>query len=155
MNHSDYIPTVTIKNVTGMGFKKMLLALKPYTQEHIPEGILGDPDAYIEIERLIGRTANIYAYMVYLQAYVANQVNVAKRAGDIEKKESLIRKRDALYELARAVKYKHSACSRMLTAALGYEEEKKVFERPDGKAREEKAKDKFKDRKMRGWDRSL
>jgi len=148
MTDTNYIPRVTIKNVTKMPFKKMLLALQPYTQEHIPEGILGDPDAYIEIERLIGRTANIYAYMMHLYAFVANEVNRAKLAGNTEAKDRLMRKRDALYELGRAVRYKQEACSRMLTAALGYDE-KKVFEKVDGKAREEQAESR---KKMPGWE---
>jgi hypothetical protein len=147
MDYSDYIPKVTIKNVTRISFKKMLLALKPYTQEHIPEGILHDPDAYTEIERLIGRTANLYAYLMHLYAYVANETTRAKLVGDTELKDKLMRKRDALFELGRAVHYKQEACSRMLTAALGYD--KGVFERVDGKAREEQADGR---KKMRGWD---
>lgn len=150
MDSSNYIPKVTIDNVTKMPFKKMLLALQPYTQEHVPEGVLHDPDAYTEIERLIGRLANIYAYLIHLYAYVANQVNVSKRKGDSERREKLTRKKDALYELARAVRYKHEACSRMLTAALNYNE-KQVFERPDGKAREETAET----RRLHGWGEPL
>ena len=148
MNKFDYIPTVTIKNVAVMPFNKMLKALQPYALEIIPEGIQQDPDAYQEIERLIGRFANIYSYMIYLYAYLANQVNKAKLVGDMSLKDKMIRKRDAMYELARSVRYKHEACSRMLTAALGYDEGK-VFERPDGKGREERA---GKRKKMRGWD---
>lgn len=148
MANSDYIPTVTINNIIKIPFKKMLLALKPYVLEHVPEGILQDPEVYVEIERLIGRLSNIYSYMIYLYSYVANAVNTAKLAGDLDQKDKLIRKRDAIYELARSVRYKHEACSRMLTAALGYEEGK-VFERVDGKAREEKARGK---KKMKGWD---
>lgn len=148
MDKTNYIPSVTIKNVRNMPFNTMLKALKPYVLEHVPEGILQDPDVYQEIERLIGRFSNIYSYMIYLYAYLANQVNKAKLAGDGELRDKMIRKRDAVYELARSVRYKHEACSRMLTAALGYDEGK-VFERPDGKAREEKVE---KRRVMKGWD---
>ncbi len=148
MGKTDYIPTVTIKNVKKMPFNTMLKALNPYVLEHVPEGILQDPDVYQEIERLIGRFSNIYSYMIYLYAYLANQVNKAKLAGDTELKDRMIRKRDAIYELARSVRYKHEACSRMLTAALGYDEGK-VFERPDGKAREASV---GKRKSMRGWD---
>lgn len=145
---NNYIPTVTVRNVVGMTFKDMLEALHPYVLEEVPEGILQDADAYQEIERLIGRFSNMYSYLIYLYAHLANQVNVAKRKGNTDKKDRLIRKRDAIYELARAIRYKHEACSRMLTAALGYEESQ-VFEKVDGKGREEKVKNR---RTMHGWD---
>lgn len=146
----DYIPNVTIDNVTTLSFTDMLIALKPYTQERIPEGVSHSAEAYTDIEQMIGRFANVYSYLIYLYAYVANSVNIAKRKGDTERKEALTRKKDALYELARAVRYKHEACSRMLTAALNYNESQ-VFERPDGKAREKQAET----RRMHGWGEPL
>ena len=100
-----------------------------------------------QIERLIGRLANMYSYMIFLYAYLANQVNEAKLEGDMRLKDKLIRKKDAIYELSRGIRYKHEACSRMLTAALGYEESK-VFERADGRGREKRMGKK----KMPGWE---
>jgi len=143
MNSEEYIPSVTVKNVTKMKFSEMLTLLKPYVLEFIPEGILGDQDAYGEIERLLGRFANIYAYLMYLYSHVANETNRAKHADDTVRKDMLTQKKNALFELARAVRYKHEACSRMLTAALGQEKHNAVFETADIKSRV---------RKVGGWE---
>lgn len=149
MKSDPYIPQLTINNVGAIPLKKMLRTLEPYTQTHVPEGIQGDPEAYQEIERLIGRFANVYGYMMQLYSQLAWEVNMAKRQGLKDRQEDMTRKKDAMYQLGRAVKYKQEACSRMLTAAIGYDRD--LFERPDGKGREEQADAIKAKRSMKGW----
>lgn len=140
----SYIPAVTVKNVSDMPFKKLLKSLRPYVSEQVPEGVLGDVDAYQKVEEQLGRFANLYAYMIELYAFVSHNVRVAKRSGDKKLADELTGKRDAIYELARAVKYKYDACSRMLTAVLGFDE-KDTHDSVNVESRKRNNK------KMKGW----
>ena len=139
MKHTDHIPAVTIRNVARLPFRRMLEGLEPYVLERVPEGLGMDTDAIQETDRLIGRFSNLYAYLMYLFSFIANEALLAKSLGDDDLYSSLVRKKEALYELARAVRYKHEACSRMITIAFNQAEEAMPFDRVDTKAREEAA----------------
>lgn len=145
-----FIPAVTVNNVIEMGYKEMLEGLEPFVLEEIPEGAAGSPEALLAADRLIGRFANLYSYLIYLFSHVSNEANRMKLMGDNEVYSILTRKKDSLYELARAVRYKHEACSRMLTAHNMAESEE-VFDRVDHQARAKRAAPK-KGKRMKAWE---
>lgn len=142
------IPNVTAQNVVALPFKDMLKGLEPYVLEPVPEGAAGDAEALHAIDRLIGRFANLYTYMIFLYSVVAHESLAMKLLGDDTAYSILQRKKDALYELARGVRYKHEACSRMLTAHITGQEGKAPFDRIDHQARAQKAGKKS----MHGWE---
>lgn len=114
-----YIPAVSILVLDDMPFDDMLEKLAPYLLEEIPEGTIdGNPDRMMEIDRLIGRFANLYAYVAFLYAYTANRAHHYKAEGFIDEWHAMVRKKDALYEFRGAIKLKWQACSRMVTVNL-------------------------------------
>lgn len=140
------IPSVTVNNIEDIGFLEMVEGLTPYVLEEIPEGTAdGDEETMQRIDRLLGRFANLYTYLVLLYAVSADHANRARVLGNDEKYKALIRKKDALYELSRGVKLKWQACSRMLTKAI--EDDDEPYERASYSNRAQK-KD---SRKMKGW----
>lgn len=139
------IPSVTINNIEDIGFLEMIEGLEPFVLEEIPEGTDGSEEVMNEIDRLLGRFANLYTYLVMLYAVVADHSNRARVLGNDEKYKALVRKKDALYELSRGVKLKWQACSRMLTKAI--EDEDEPFERANYPRRSEKKEQ----RQMKGW----
>lgn len=145
----SYIPDVTAENVSEIPFNEMMRGLRSYVLEEVPEGTNADPEVLQDIDRLIGRFANLYSYLIYLYAVVANEANRLKLIDAGESYKLMVRKKDALYELARAVRYKHQACSRMLTA---YQEEESPshppFDRADYQGREKRQKER---RQVKGW----
>lgn len=144
----DFIPEVTIKNVIKLSHTKMLEGLRPYVLEKIPEGLIGNEEGIREADRLIGRFANLYSYLIYLQSHVHSEASRHKLMGDDGEYEVLTRKKTSLYELARGVRYKQEACSRMLTARLSEESDDDVFDKPDYKGRVQREQN----RRLTGWD---
>lgn len=136
----SYIKKVNQKNIVDISFKDMMEGLEPYVLEELPEGAIGDADALQQIDEMIGRLANLYAYMMSLWARVADHANTLKLLDAQSEYTIMMRKRDALYELARAVRYKHEAASRMLTAHQELEGSNVPFDRADHEGR-----------KMRTW----
>lgn len=141
----DYIPEVTVNNIFEIPFREMLDGISPYALEEVPEGTGRDPDVLHEIDMLLGRFANLYSYLIHLYAAVANEANRLQLSGATDEYKIMVRKKEALYEIARSVRYKHEAVSRMLTV---YQEEEEPFERPNYQAREERQK---KRRRMKEW----
>lgn len=139
------IPSVTVNNIEDIGFLEMAEGLKPFVLEEVPEGTDGSEEDLNEIDRLLGRFANLYTYLVMLYAVAADHANRARVLGNDEKYKALVRKKDALYELSRGVKLKWQACSRMLTKHI--EEDDEPFERANYPNRKEKKEQ----RQMKGW----
>lgn len=119
-----YIAGLTLKNLEDVTFDDFQELLAPYLLEEIPEGTLdGNPDRMLQIDRLIGRLANIHAYLAYLYGYAAARAQILKSEGRTAEWGAMLRKKDALYEYRGAVKLKWNACSRMVTINLGIEDE--------------------------------
>ncbi len=114
---------LTVNNLESVTFEYFLQSLEPALLEKIPEG--GDsPEALKKIDEQLGRFANVHAYLIYL--FAAASYSTSKHAR-IDKKgqdyANMVRKKDALYEFADAIELKWKACSRMLTKAMGSEDE--------------------------------
>lgn len=139
------LPSVTVNNIREIGFLEMIEGLEPYVLEEIPEGTEGDEESLRLIDTLLGRFANLYTYLVLLYSVAADHANRARVLGADEEYKSLVRKKDALYELSRGVKLKWQACSRMLTKHI--EEDDEPYERANYKARSTKKEQ----RAMKGW----
>ncbi len=143
-----YVPEVTIKNVDKLSMLKILQGLEPYCLEPIPEGIIDNPDGVKIVDRLIGRFANLYVYMMFLYGHLNSEANRFKIMGDDAEYTIATKKKDAIFELARGVHYKQEACSRMLTALLREVDDDQVFDQPAHGARRAKEQQ----RRMSGWD---
>jgi hypothetical protein len=111
--------------------------------ERVPEGIAGNAEALQEVDRLIGRFANIYAYLAVLFGQVGHLAREVKK-DDKGEYEQLMAKKDALYRIIQAVELKWRACSRQVTVET---ESEVAFERPNYAARTERAQ-----RPMQGWE---
>lgn len=132
-------PSVTTDTLVDMPFRDFLSALEPWLLEPVPEGAEGDPEVLRQIDRLLGRFANLYSYLVFLHAFASYEAKRLSLAGAQQEYSLMIEKRDALYEFSRAVKQKKEACSRMLTV---WQEEtgSDNFDRVDYEGREERAR---------------
>ena len=109
-----YIEEVTIHNVTTIKFDKLLEHIGEIALELLPEGGLNDSNRLHQIDVSLGRFANLYSYLIHLYAFVSYQ---AERQANISKDgiwKDLLRRKDALYEIAQAVKGKRESASRML-----------------------------------------
>lgn len=115
-----------------MPFTDVLDGLTPYVLVAVPEGALNDDEALTHIDYLIGYFANLHAYLLMLYAYAAEEVIRLKAASRTQEASVIIKKRDAFYELSRAVKLKHAACSRLVTISSERDE---LFDSPDYKRR--------------------
>lgn len=81
--------------------------------EEIPEEVGADEMRKIEIS--LARLSNNYAYVVELLSYSRNYVRQLKRSGNKEKYEDMMDIRDALENIASAVKLQYQSVSRILT----------------------------------------
>lgn len=145
---------ITINNVIDVKFSEFLDGLRPILTEEIPEGTRGDPEALTEIDRLIGRFANTYSYLITLYSVVANEANRLKMIGNQTEYHIMMRKKESLFEFARAIRYKQEACSRMLTMHMAMTEDD-VFDQVDYKGRAKKVKAKKSGRVSRGGWKSV
>lgn len=139
---TTYIPTVTPENVISISFREMMDGITPYALIEVPEGA-SDPESLQQIDDLLGKLANLYSYLIVLYSHVANEAARLKIIGLRDEYSLMVRKKDALFEIARGIRYKHQACSRKITA---HQEEEGLYERADYRGREER-----RDRRVRGW----
>lgn len=96
-------------------FKELLESIGTIALEKLPEGGYNDPDRLQQIDKMLGRFANYYAYLMYLWAHVSNATNTRKLMGDTTGHLDAAKRKETLYELAQAIKMKHESASRMLT----------------------------------------
>ena len=129
---------VSVNNLTQISFENMMKGLSPFVLEPLPEGGAGDPVVLAKIDRQLGRLANLYAYLVYLWAHASSETNKYKLRGADAEYHVMMRKKEALYELSRAVKLKWEAASRMITVQQEQDEEE-TFERANYPARSARA----------------
>ncbi len=83
---------------------------------------------------LLARTANLHAYLQLLAVHAAYERARLKAIGSA-KADDMLKKKEALYELAGAVKLKYEAVSRQITLSMGEEDDRHVHDRPDYEAR--------------------
>lgn len=140
------IPSLTTNNVNEIAFVDLIDAISPFALEEVPEGTGGDPDALTELDRLMGRFANLYGYLIHLWAASSDWMNRYKVMGDTDAERTMRRKKDALWEISRVVKLKYEACSRMITAHV--EERQGQMGGPNYQRRQARAEGK----KMQSWD---
>lgn len=121
----DYDEGVTLKNIGSLTFDQFLAGISPFLTEKVPEGGGKDKSNVPEIDRLLGRLANIHAWLIQLYAHSADRANSHLRLEGKtgETYAAWVRKKDALYEFARATELKWKACSRMISVAIGHEDE--------------------------------
>lgn len=124
-----------MNNICSVSFPDMLAAVSAFSLERVPEG--NTPQDLTLIDQQLARFANQYAYLIHLFAQVAYEVVRLKRL-DPEAAEAMIKKKDALYEIAKAVKLKWQACSRRLTKSMGDDEEELPYEHRNYQQAEQK-----------------
>ena len=79
----------------------------------IPENI--SPENFSEVNMLLGKLPNDYAYVVSLVGYSRNFTRQLKRQGEKEAYEDMIDKSKALDDIASSIKLKYQAVSRMIS----------------------------------------
>lgn len=94
-------PSDVIKGVSAVVF------------EQIPESV--DMSNLNEIERMLARLSNNYAYIVELTSYSRNYVRQLKRANEKARYEDMMDIRDSLENMSSAVKLQYQSVSRILT----------------------------------------
>jgi len=93
----------------------------------IPEGINSEEDV-IQLERLLGRLPNDYAYVIELLNHARYYVRYLKRKKLKEEYEDMMDKRDALESIANALKLQYQGVSRMITTYEQRREENNMHE---------------------------
>lgn len=117
--------SVNTTNVMSMPFLEFLEALGTIALEKLPEGGINDPDRLTQIDKMLGRFANYYAYLMYLWAFTSNMTNSRKLMQDKGPAHlDAAKRKETLYEIAQAVKMKHEATSRMLTVQQVLEDQR-------------------------------
>lgn len=117
--------SITTSNVMTVPFKDLLEAVGTIALEKLPEGGMNDPERLQQIDKMLARFANYYAYLMYLWAYVSNITNSRKLMADKGADHlDAAKRKEALYEIAKAVNIKHDAVSRMLTVQQVLEDQK-------------------------------
>src|SRR5690606_35464603 len=122
------IESLSVNNLRDMPFNRMLEELRPLVLEPVPHGTGGDAETLLLLDQQLGKFANLYTYLLNLHAYASNETKRLKLLDDDTGYAVMVRKRDALYNLASGVKRKWEAVSRMITLALG---DSDVFDRRD------------------------
>lgn len=118
------LKNLTIKNLNSVSIKEMLQILEPYVLAMVPEGTVSDDQLQQRkrLDYLLGRMANLHAYLRYLWAFASSERKRLKIIGSDAADDMLVKK-EALYELANAVKLKYESVSRMVTINLKVDEE--------------------------------
>jgi len=97
-----------------MSVDEILKSLYQYIVGDIPEGVNNGNDLQ-QLEYYLGRLGNDYAYIVELLSYSRNYVRRLKRMNEKVRYEDMMDIRDALADMASAIKLKYQAVSRQLT----------------------------------------
>lgn len=124
------IENLSVNNLASTPFATMLQTIAPYVLVDIPEDASA-VDMKKRLDFLLARTANLHAFLTYLAVFASEQRAVLKKSGSAEAAEDMLKKKEALYELASAVKLKYEACSRKITLAMSEEGDDKVSDRVD------------------------
>src|SRR5690606_38884260 len=105
---------VTPTSLLTMSVDEILGSLYQYVVGDIPEGI-NDGNDLQQLEYYLGRLGNDYAYIIELLSYSRNYVRRLKRIDEKARYEDMMDIRDALADMASAIKLKYQAVSRQLT----------------------------------------
>ncbi|WP_097005285.1 hypothetical protein [Lacrimispora amygdalina] len=82
----------------------------------------------IVVQELITKTGNAFSYLAYLNSIAKIKVRQAKRSKEMKKEdiEDAIDRKDAISNIAEAVKMQYSAISRLITVKQQINEELKM-----------------------------
>lgn len=116
------IESLTVNNLGDTPFKKMLEILTPLVLSEVPEG--EDTNSARRLDFLLARMANLHAYLRVLWCVATHERARAVKVG-LPNADEWAKKKEALYELANAVKLKYEAVSRKVTVKLESEDEDK------------------------------
>lgn len=105
---------VTPSSLFTMSVGEIIESLSNTVLNDIPEGING-PNDIDNMEYLLGKLPNDYAYVISLLGNARSYVRQLKRKGMKEQYEDMMDKRDALSDIASAIKLKYQGLSRMVT----------------------------------------
>lgn len=133
---SQALLNITPNNVDRVDFDELLNTVAHISLVEIPDPI---DENMGEIIGLIQYFANVYSYLIALYARCNYLSAVKKHDGNSDEATLLIRRKDALYEIARGVRYKQEACSRLLTGKMA-SDEVGHWDRPDIQGRESNIK---------------
>lgn len=120
------IDNLTVNNLAEVPFAQMLTILAPYVLVDIPEDA-SNVDMKKRLDFLLARTANLHAYLTFLGVHASHQRAILK-GKQPEAAEDMLKKKEALYELASATKLKYEACSRKITLAMSEDSENDLRE---------------------------
>ncbi|AZS49246.1 hypothetical protein BpsS140_00053 [Bacillus phage vB_BpsS-140] len=118
---------ITLSRLATLSAVEVVERLSNSILEDVPEGITTEDDIK-KLEILLGRLPNNYAYVVELLGYSRSMVRTYKREKEKEKYENAMDLRDALENIASAIKLQYQGVSRMLTAYEQRDEENKMHE---------------------------
>ncbi len=127
------IEQVSTANLATISFIDMLNIYRPFVLVDIPEDA-STIDMKKRLDYLLARCANLYAYFSFMGAFASYERARFKKIDDT-KAEDMLKKKEALFELASAMKLKYEACSRKITLAVAEEGDSKVVDRVNYESR--------------------
>lgn len=129
-------PDINVNNIRSCTFADLMAMLQSHTLVLVPNGTR-EEGAMEKIDYLLGYFANTYTHLMVLWAQASHDTNRAKAISS-EEHAQMNKKKEALYEVAQAVKLKHAAVSRMLTVKVETDGDK-IFDSPDLAGRADRA----------------
>lgn len=122
------IPSLTVNNLKDISFSEMLKILTPFVLVQVPETDLDLTSVKKRYDFLLARLSNLYAFLQLLGVH-ASYERARLKAAESSKADDMLKKKEALFELAAAVKLKYEAVSRKITLALNEDEDDKTPDR--------------------------
>ena len=118
---------ITPTSLFTLSVSEVISIISDRVLNDIPEGINGEEDV-VQLERLLGRLPNDYAYVIELLSHARSYVRYLKRQKLREEYEDMMDKRDALESIANALKLQYQGVSRMITTYEQRREENNMHE---------------------------
>lgn len=118
---------ITSINLFTLSVSEIINTISDRVLGDIPEGINSEEDV-AQLERLLGRLPNDYAYVIGLLSHARSYVRYLKRQKLKEEYEDMMDKRDALESIANALKLQYQGVSRMITTYEQRREENGMYE---------------------------
>lgn len=141
------ITNLPVSKLAEVSFMDMLNILSPLVLVQIPENVFDDKK---KLDYLLARMANLYAYLRVLWSAASYERAKLRHVSGTDDAETMLKKKEALFELGNAVKLKYEAVSRKITVALSDEEE--TPERADYVGRRERVVNTPPEKRKSSWD---
>lgn len=118
---SDTMPqNITHNNVHLIEWEDLIQTLADLTLKEIPDP---SDENMAEIISLMKYFANVYSWLTVMYARCSVEATAMRAAGmDKVEVDLMTRRKDAIYEISRGVRYKQEACSRLLTGKMASDE---------------------------------